>query len=300
MEIRYDWEQAVRELRSKSVAGTHSSEDILRQLRQGAFTPSKNSACVVVIDGERVAIACSLTLKDNVLEYSASISPVSPSRNRVEDEIAGRINSILFSGHAAPQELAGVHSTSVRTFAVSYQYASAQDAAEALAAHWWCDFTAGTGSLSAEYRPPNPDGLASRYREMIERRTRKTTYCKDGVWYMRPPELSGGHEVSTSGTSLIRKYQLGLLNPMTRAENAGMFASDDQIIAAAQSALENNPNDGDSHLRLCFAYLRSGDARAFEHLAAAALIVPEAAEWLAERTAASECKDDSEEGSRTT
>ncbi len=83
MDVRSDWEQAVREIRSKSVAGTHSGKDILKQLRQGAFTPSKNTACVVVIDGKLIAVACSVTLKDNVLEYSASVSPVSPSRNRV-------------------------------------------------------------------------------------------------------------------------------------------------------------------------------------------------------------------------
>jgi hypothetical protein len=81
MDIRYDWEQAVREIRSKSVAGTHSSEDILRQLMQDAFTQRKNTACVVAIDGEQVAVACSVNLKDNVLEYSASVAPVSPSEN---------------------------------------------------------------------------------------------------------------------------------------------------------------------------------------------------------------------------
>jgi hypothetical protein len=131
---------------------------------------------------------------------------------------------------------------------------------------------------------------------MVERRTRESMYYEDGVWYMRAPEIPSGQEISTSGTSLIRKYHLGLLDPMTRAANAGMFASDDQIIAAAHSALENDPNDGDAHLRLYFAYLRSGDARAFEHLAAAALTVLEAKEWIAQRTAAPESNDDPLEG----
>jgi hypothetical protein len=102
---------------------------------RGAFTPSKNAAGAGVIDDKQIAVACSVTLNDTVLEYSSSISPVSQSKNRIEDEVANRINSILFGGRAAPQELADAHSTRVRRFAVSYQCTSAQDAAEALAAH---------------------------------------------------------------------------------------------------------------------------------------------------------------------